>query len=232
MNTLLFDTCFGACSVAASWRVGEHVAVASRLERLQRGHAERLMPMIEAVMGEAPFDFGALELIVVTTGPGTFTGQRVGIAAARALALATGARVGTLSSLAVAAYTARHALGADAAGRAIAVAVDARRGEVYFQHFAGSDLEPLGAPALLRPHEAALALGGQETIVVGSGAEEVAAEARKLGLSAVARLADLEPDVRTIPAGSVTPVDAMPRPLYLRAPDAVPQQRPALARVP
>ncbi|MGE0024558.1 MAG: tRNA (adenosine(37)-N6)-threonylcarbamoyltransferase complex dimerization subunit type 1 TsaB [Hyphomicrobium sp.] len=231
MNTLAFDTCFGACSVAASWRVGARAGIVSRFERLQRGHAELLAPMIEAVMGEAPFDFDALELIVVTTGPGTFTGQRVGIAAARALALATGARVGTLSSLAVMAYTAREELGADVDGRAIAVAVDARRGEVYFQRFAGPDLEPTGPPELVRPHAAVPALDG-ETIIVGSGAEQVVAEARALGTSAVARLAVLEPDVRTIPAGTVAPAAAMPRPLYLRAPDAVPQERPGLARVP
>ena len=115
MNILLIDTCFGGCSVAAVWRAGESVARAARFELLTRGHAERLTPMIGEVMEEAPFGFSDIGLIGVTTGPGTFTGQRVGIAAARSLAIATGAKMAALSSLKVMAHTAAAELVAEGA---------------------------------------------------------------------------------------------------------------------
>jgi tRNA threonylcarbamoyladenosine biosynthesis protein TsaB len=231
MNTLAFDTCFGACSVAATWHTPHGVAGAYRFERLARGHAERLTPMIGEVMAEAPFDFSQLARIVVTTGPGTFTGQRVGIAAARALSLATGVQIGTLSTLAVMAYTAAVEIPAEVAGKVLAVAVDARRGEIYFQSFVGPDWVPLGAPELTTPAAAAQALGGRAAVAVGSGAELVAAAAQDLGLSVAARLAALEPDVRFIPDGVVVPTPDLPRPLYLRPPDAKPQDGASLERV-
>jgi len=231
MNTLAFDTCFGACSVAATWRTPDGIAGAYRCERLERGHAERLTPMIGAVMAEAPFGFPEVARLIVTTGPGTFTGQRVGIAAVRALSLATGAAVGALSSLSVMAYTATHEISSDIAGKVLAVAVDARRGEIYFQAFAGPDLAPLGPPELTTPAAAAAWLGTYDMVAVGSGGEMVAEAARGLGHSVVARLGSLEPDVRFIPDGAVVPKTELPRPLYLRPPDAKPQDGAALARV-
>lgn len=231
MNTLAFDTCFGGCSVAATWPAPGGIASAHRFERLERGHAERLTPMIRDVMDEAPFGFSGIARIVVTTGPGTFTGQRVGIAAARALSLATGAPVGTFSSLAVMAFTAAHEIAADVAGKVLVAAVDARRGEIYFQCFAGSDWAPLGAPELIAPAAAARKLGAQDAVAVGSGAEMLAAAARDLGFSVATRLAALEPDVRFIPQGAVMPGSSLPRPLYLRPPDAKPQDGAALARM-
>lgn len=232
MNSLAFDTCFGGCSVAATWDTPEGRAGAYRFARLERGHAERLTPMIGEAMGEAPFGFPEIGLIVVTTGPGTFTGQRVGIAAARALALATGAPVGTLSSLAVMAYTAAARIPHEVADRVLAVAVDARRGEIYFQAFAGNGLVPLAASALTTPAAAARGLGERATLAVGSGAEALAEAARGLALPVTAALSALDPDVRFIPAGAVAPGPALPRPLYLRPPDAKPQDGAALARAP
>ena len=224
MNTLAFDTCFGACSVAATWRVpSAGVAGASRFERLVRGHAERLLPMIAEAMAEAPFDFAGLERIVVTTGPGTFTGQRIGIAAARALALATDAPVASLSSLAVMAHAAAAELGAEVAGKGLAVAVDARRGEIYFQQFAAPDWAPLAEPSLTTPEAAARLLDSSGMVAVGSGAEALAASARLLGVPVAARLGGLEPDVRFIPEAAMVPSQIPPRPLYLRPPDAKPQ---------
>lgn len=233
MNTLAFDTCFAGCSVAATWDGSDGPSQIWRFERLVRGHAERLTPMIGEVMGEAPFGFDQLDLIVVTTGPGTFTGQRVGIAAARALALATGAPVGTLSSLAVMAYTAAAEIPDEVAGRTLAVAMDARRGEIYFQAFTGADLAPLGPPELTTPEAAARVLGGQAaSLAVGSGASLVAEQAKSLGVPVSARLPALEPDVRFIPPGAVVASHELPRPLYLRPPDAKPQDGAALARAP
>lgn len=233
MNTLAFDTCFGACSVAATWRAPDgSVAGAYRFERLVRGHAERLTPMIGEVMAEAPFDFSGLDRIVVTTGPGTFTGQRVGIAAARALSLATGAPVGTLSSLAAMAYTAAADIPVEIADKLLAVAVDARRGEIYFQCFGGTDLRPLGGPVLTTPSAAAGSFGDRDVLAVGSGAALLAEAARDGGLSVAALLPSLEPDVRYVPAAAVVLGEGLPRPLYLRPPDAKPQDGASLARVP
>src|SRR5262245_19737721 len=107
MTTLAIDTCFAACSAALTWsdEGGQKVSV-SRFERMEKGHAERLIPMIGEVMAAVPFGLDCVKRILVTEGPGTFTGVRIGIAAARALSLANGARIGTLTSLELMARTA------------------------------------------------------------------------------------------------------------------------------
>jgi tRNA threonylcarbamoyladenosine biosynthesis protein TsaB len=230
MNTLAFDTCFGACSVAVTGRVEGGWPGAFRYDALVRGHAERLLPMIGEAMAEAPFGFSSLERIVVTDGPGTFTGQRVGIAAARALALSTGASVHVLSSLQVMAYVASHALGEVGEGRTIAVAVDARRGEIYFQAFAGSLLAPLGPPVLVTPADAVSLLGSGSVTAVGSGAPALADAARQAGFAVSSELPGLEPDVRFIPPDAPLGAPVVPRPLYLRPPDAKPQDGAILVR--
>lgn len=232
MNTLAFDTCFGACSVAATWSTPEGRAGAFRFERMARGHAERLIPMVGEAMADAPFGFSEIARIVVTTGPGTFTGQRVGIAAARSLSLATGAPIAPLSSLAVMAYTAAYELGSELQGKLLAVAVDARRDEIYFQAFSGADWIALDVPALLTPGSAVRALTKRDVVAVGSGAELLAEAARHAGVSITPCLATLEPDVRFVPEAAVLPSDTPPKPLYLRPPDAKPQDGKSLARVP
>ena len=83
MNILAFDTCFDACSVAV--RRDDGAVIAERV-LMRRGHAEALLPMIERTMQAAGLSFGDLERIAVTHGPGTFTGTRVGMAAALGLA--------------------------------------------------------------------------------------------------------------------------------------------------
>src|SRR5512145_626858 len=109
MNVLAFDTCFGAVSVAVrgqcasgEWRLREVY------EERATGHAERLFPMMAEVMDGAGLAFSALDRIAVTLGPGTFTGVRVGISAARALALALGKPVVGITSLAAMAYRAEE----------------------------------------------------------------------------------------------------------------------------
>ena len=88
MKILAFDTCFDGCSVCvAEQRDTAVVALSSRMERFETGHAERLIPMIGEAMEEARVAFGELDRIAVTVGPGTFTGTRIGIAAARSFAL-------------------------------------------------------------------------------------------------------------------------------------------------
>lgn len=83
---LAIDTSAAQCAVAL---VGD-IATASRSESMTRGHAEALFPMIDDVLAELSVDFRDLTRIAVCTGPGSFTGLRVGIAAARGLALGLG----------------------------------------------------------------------------------------------------------------------------------------------
>ena len=112
MNVLAFDTCLGAVSVAVRWQgPGGDWLTRHAHEARERGHAERLIPMMAEVMEEAGLAFSDLHRIAVTVGPGTFTGVRVGVAAARGLALASGVAVVGTTTLAVMAHQADQLLG-------------------------------------------------------------------------------------------------------------------------
>ena len=84
MNILAFDTCFDACSVCVASGADRAVESSGALERFETGHAERLIPMIGEAMSRARLDFDHTRRLAVTVGPGTFTGTRIGVAAARA----------------------------------------------------------------------------------------------------------------------------------------------------
>lgn len=229
MNILAFDTCFDACSACVAEQHAGAVAVkAAAVERFETGHAERLIPMIGEVMREAGLSFDALHRIVVTTGPGTFTGMRIGVAAARALALATGAETVAASSLAVMAERARRQV----ATSLLAVAVDARRGEAYVQLFGpAGGLDALGPPQLLSIAAAAEIGDAQPVTFVGSAAVAIAAAATASGRSAQAALPELVPDAEALAIiGAALPVTEAPTPLYLRPPDAKPQAGKTAAR--
>jgi tRNA threonylcarbamoyladenosine biosynthesis protein TsaB len=239
MRTLAIDTCFAACSVAVSWSDGTGQTVrVSRCERMEKGHAERLIPMIGEVMAGAPFGLDQIERIVVTEGPGTFTGVRIGIAAARALSLATGARVETMSSLELMVRTALGRGDVPVAGQDIAVAVDARRDELYFQLFDGNGLGALTEPLLVTPENAVALTKPGGTLALGSGADALAAAAQRARHEISTTLPDLQPDAQYFVDGLGAAVvgdrarRAAPRPLYLRPPDAKPQDGKLLARVP
>jgi tRNA threonylcarbamoyladenosine biosynthesis protein TsaB len=229
MNILAFDTCFDGCSVCVAERRGDSVVPLSFLmERFETGHAERLIPMIGEAMQQAHLSFDHLSRIAVTVGPGTFTGTRIGVAAARALALATGAQTVGVSSLAVMAEVARR----EVTSAALAVVVDARRGEVYAQLFgAGGGLDAKSPPQLLSIEDAAQ-IGDGAIVFVGSGSAAVAAAARGRR-EAVARLPDLLPDAKALAhiGGALEASDAPLVPFYLRPPDAKPQDSKAVARV-
>ena len=230
MNVLAFDTCFDGCSVCvAEQREGVFVERAALLERFVTGHAERLIPMIGEVMETAGLGFAELDRIAVTVGPGTFTGTRIGIAAARALALVSGVPTVGVSSLAVMAEAAQRELGAEL----LAVAVDARRNEVYAQLFgAGGGLDARTQPQVLPFAEAAKLGGGGPIVCVGSGAAAVAAAASLAGRHIVASLPELLPNASALArmAACLEASDAPLVPLYLRPPDAKPQDGKAVAR--
>lgn len=235
MNILAFDTCFDACSACVARDSGAAVEVlAAALERFETGHAERLVPMVDEVMAGARVRFADIDRIAVTLGPGTFTGTRIGIAAARGLALTSGIEVVGASSLAVMAEVAVRELGLQPAGHDLVVVVDARRGEVYAQSF-GADARDARSPPLLLPIEDAARLGqGRALVLVGSGAAAVAEAAERAGRSAEARLADLLPDATALAAlaTSLNPGELPLAPLYLRPPDAKPQAGKSIARAP
>jgi tRNA threonylcarbamoyladenosine biosynthesis protein TsaB len=221
MNTLAIDTCLGAVSAAVRWRSarGEWL-LREAYEPCFTGHAERLFPLVADVMQGSALPFSAIDRIAVTIGPGTFTGVRAGIAAARAFALAAGKPVVGMTSLAVMAQRAQLLLASQLGERALAVAVDARRDMVYFQLFRERTITATGNAQLLSAEAAAHALGSQPVIVVGSAAAAVAAAGPG---NAEVLLPDLQPHARmlAIAAPDLVPM-AQLTPLYLREPDARP----------
>ena len=221
---LALDACLGAVSVAVRWQdAAGRWQMRHALERRERGHAERLMPMLADVMQQAGLGFCDLHRIAATVGPGSFTGVRTGVAAARGLALACGVPVVGATSLAVMARQALDLIGAARGERVLAVAADARRDMAYLQLFDGTG-RALGEPLVATPRDAAAAIGSRPAIVVGSGADAVAAAVKAAGGAAEAALPDLEPDAQALAvlAADLAPVDAL-RPLYVREPDVKPQ---------
>ncbi len=223
MKILALDTTLGACS--ASVAVGESggPALFSVFERREREHAEVIMVMIEKVMGDAGLAFGALDAIAATVGPGSFTGVRVGVAAARGLALATGHPLIGVTSLEVMAHLALERL--EETPGTLAIAVDARRGEVYQALFTGAG-ETISPPAALTPEQAAAQLPETGTLfIAGGGAQLVARAAPAVGRNCQAVLPDLQPEAAKLAEMALTrrPISGPLHPLYLRAPDAKPQ---------
>src|SRR5215472_14525335 len=129
MRVLAIDTALEACS-AAVFDTNSGIA-ASETRGMARGHAEQLMPLIARVMNKAGLEFAYLDRIAVTTGPGSFTGLRVGISAARGIALTAGKPAIGLSTLAA---FAAPLIAADDSTQVVA-AIDARHEHVYLQVF-------------------------------------------------------------------------------------------------
>jgi tRNA threonylcarbamoyladenosine biosynthesis protein TsaB len=195
------------------------------------GHAERLMPMLAEVTREAGCVFTDLSAVAVTAGPGTFTGVRTGLAAARGLALALGLPVLTMSSLALVARTAiaDPAVAKSLAGATLAVAMDARHGLLFSQAFGTADRQATDEPALLSPAEAAAMLVADPVLAVGSAAPILVAALRARDHAASFALPDLLPDARWTSSLDLARSEP-PRPIYLRQPDARPQTGASLPR--
>lgn len=240
MMILALDTCLGALSVALRYETaGPDVVVREAYEERETGHAERLMPMVGEVLAGAGRVMGDVDRIAVTTGPGTFTGVRIGVAAARGFALATGKPVVGVTSLEVMALRAQSMLGLEAGEHPLVVAVDARREALYAAAFVPRTLAILARPALIAAEAAgdwlgALSVGGAPFagIVVGSGGPVIAATTRARGLEIDARLPRLQPHARFLArlAANREPAPFI-EPFYLREPDVRPQP-PPIARAP
>jgi len=214
MKVLALDTCLEACSAAL--RDGRRTLAAAR-EPMRRGHAERIVSMVTEVMARGGLDWPALDLIAVTTGPGSFTGVRVGLAAARGFALASGrplAGVTVMEAIAEAVPPRRLA------GRALVVALDARRGELYVQRFDAAR-QALDRPRLV--DRMGLVIPPAPCLVIGDGA---AAFDGQPGIETDGT--PVLPDARHVAAlaarrhgrGGAPLPGHMPAPLYLRDPDA------------
>jgi tRNA threonylcarbamoyladenosine biosynthesis protein TsaB len=226
MRLLAIDTALAACS-AAVLDTAHGGVVASESLPMIRGHAEALMPLVARVMKESGLAFAALDRIVVTTGPGSFTGLRVGIAAARGLGLATKIPVVGVSTLS--AYAAPY-LGVDNKSPVIA-AIDARHAHVYLQVFTPSG-RTLIAPRLAPLSDAVRAASDAPARIVGSAARAVADGLADSGPAPVTVDGRDAPDIGWVAQiGAVVPEEsAPPKPQYLRAPDAQPQNAASLPR--
>ncbi len=232
MQVLAFDTCFGAVSVALRHRTPDGTwAVSELFEERQTGHAERLVPMIAEILAGAGGGVTDMQRVAVTLGPGSFTGVRTGLAAARAFRLAAGVEVVGLTSLAVIAHRAFAIAGSGRAGRSLLVAVDARRDRLYVQLFGASALDVLSPPMETTPLEALALAGPDAVLLAGSGAGLVAdaAGGRKNEIVAT-RLEPRASDLVELAIG-LAPLDDV-SPIYIRLLDAKPQAAKSLARTP
>lgn len=215
---LAIDTSMSAASACVSLGDADEL-VAIRSLPMERGHAEALMPLVAEVMAAAPGGFAALTRVAVAVGPGSFTGIRVGVAAARGIALATG-----IPAVGVSTFSAFAApwIGQQQ-GQIVACAIDARHGNVYIQAFDASGHVVL-SPRLSTPREALRAIGAGSLCLVGSGAALLAAEAQAIGSEAIVCGPSAAPDIRQVARlGLIAdPASAPARPFYLKPPDAKP----------
>lgn len=216
MRLLALDSSGPVLSAAAADK-GE--VRAFHRQELGRGHAERILPMIETVLAEAGWRWSEIQLVAVTLGPGNFTGLRAGVAVARALSLTLGCPtlgVGTLEVVAQAATGAQTL-----SSRPVLVVMDARRDEVYSQRF-DRDLMPLTPPELLARVD--LVVDGA-WLLTGDAAASLAER-----LQGEHRIVPATPDAQAVAAlawrrlehGAVPAMGTALRPVYIRPPDARP----------
>ena len=230
LTVLAFDTCFSACSVAVGIGNGEGAPrLVQEHHAMDMGHAEALTPMIARVMRAAELSFNELDRVVVTHGPGTFTGVRTGVAAARAIALATKAEIIAVSSLWAIAAEIRATLADDAPFDAVLVAMDARKGQFYVQVIDRAGQE-LTEPELMDADAAAGLAHDRRMVATGNSAYAIMDAARRVGRTTLvaADAAGMRncilPDAKhLIGAAGRCSIRGALLPLYLRPPDAKPQ---------
>jgi len=226
MRVLAIDTALEACSVAVLDTDRPDLRAHESLP-MQRGHAEALMPLVARVLDRVQFDFSAIDRVAVTTGPGSFTGLRVGIAAARGIALASGKPAIGLTTLA--AFAAPFISADDTLP--VVVAIDARHDHVYLQVF-GPGGRTLVAPRIAPLREALRVSSTGMPRVTGTAA------AKLVALWPAGERAPTKVDQRGAPdinwvarlGAAASDTGTPPKPLYLRPPDAHPQDAVQLAR--
>ncbi len=217
MIVLALDTAGVDCA-AAVYDSGSDSVMGEVTETIGRGHAEHLMHVVDEALAKADVALSAVERVVVTVGPGSFTGIRIGVAAARGFALSLNVPAVGVTTLEVMAATAR----AQNPGKSVLAAIDAKREEIYLQSF-DADGNPLDEARAVTIGEARAIAAGFDGIVTGT---------------AVARLSDAPPAERpdafpiaiVARLGAGKPAGERPKPLYLRGPDVRPQAGYAVAR--
>jgi tRNA threonylcarbamoyl adenosine modification protein YeaZ len=197
------------------------------VEDIGKGHAERLMDVLGAALAASGRSYADIGTVAVSIGPGSFTGIRVGVSAARGLALALKVPALGVTTLSAIADQARF----DWPGRRIVAAIDARRDELYVEDHAGDGSLAFG-PAIVPTSNAGSLVFGDRPVLAGSGArviEERAASA-DFDMAGGGATADIAVYARLAAGGHV--FNSPPKPLYLRGPDARPQEGFALPRAP
>lgn len=212
---LALDCSAGACSAAV--RDGATLRAWARTA-MDRGQAEALLPMVARVMAEAGLGFDALDAVAATVGPGSFTGVRIGLAAARGIALAGGLATVPVTTLEAVAAAVGPGEGP------LLVVLDAKRRDLYGQWF-GADGAAL-APPRAAAAEALWAERPSGAAMVRLAGDAVAAVPVDPGVRPAVRIVvagDLGPDARAVAAvamGRLSGGAGGPlAPLYLRAPD-------------
>ncbi len=224
MRILAFDTAADRCD-ACVFDSGSGTVPGVAHLALGKGHAEFLMGVIAEALQKAGTVWPEIDAIAVTVGPGSFTGVRAGVSAARGFALAL-----KIPAIGV---TTLEGLAAEAADafpeRPVLAVIDARRGEVYAQFFAAGGA-PESEAFVSTPDELAVMIGSSEIVLAGSGADLIAkACARPLNIASRTASPSIETVARI--AAAKSPPYQKPSPLYLRAPDAKVQTGFAVARV-
>lgn len=210
--TLAIDTSGASCAAGLFDGARE---IARHVLDLGRGHADAVVDVCEAALASAGSRWSDIGEIVVTVGPGSFTGIRAGVAAARGFGLSLDVPVTGVSTL--------QAIAIQQGGsKSLLVALDARRGQVYAQGF-DADGAPLDEPVVATPGAVAESMDPNVAELVGSGAAPVLDALRTIGRNATL-LADIaQPDIAAVAACARAVGAALPpEPLYLRAADAKP----------
>ena len=218
MLVLAIDTALDACA-AGILDTDDGRLIAQETLPMKRGHAEALMPLIARVIESAGIGFTALDRVASTAGPGSFTGLRVGLSAARGIALAANKPVVGVTTLAA---FAAPVIGEDRKPPVIS-AIDARHDQIYFQAMSG-DGAPLIQPRVAPVAEALAVSRFGAPHLVGNAARLLADRWPAHAPPPVAVNQQAAPDIAWVAwlGAAVSPDAAPPRPYYLRAPDARP----------
>jgi tRNA threonylcarbamoyladenosine biosynthesis protein TsaB len=221
MLILSIDTALDACAAAVLDTAGGVIARES--QPMKRGHAEALMQLIARVMKASGVGFAALDRIAATTGPGSFTGLRVGLSAARGIALAAGKPVVGVTTLTAYAAPVVSENGA----HPVISAIDARHDHVYFQVL-GDDGRSLIKPKVAPIAEALEAARFGTPHLVGNAADILAARWPADAPPPFRIDQQPAPDITWVAwlGAAVNPESSPARPYYLRAPDAKPPKDP------
>lgn len=227
MKILAIDTALDACQ-AAVFDSDEEKLLAIQSRDMRRGHAEALIPVIDETMKTAGLDYADLDRIATTVGPGSYTGLRVGISAAKGLSLASTKPVVGITTLAA---LSAPVIAKDPAVPVVA-AIDARHGNVYF-HMAGAGQRILLSARHTSLEEAIQTIIAGPIRIAGPAAELLASRwPHHTGTAPVSVENSAKPSIEWVArlAATADPARTPAKPLYLRAPDVTPQTAHQLAR--